>query len=122
MKPTRNRERRSTKHKNTKEKEKKRKKEIFIQINVYQYTESFLFLQVYSVYFKCNKKLIREYPNLFNYTKDIYQIPGISSTVNMEYIRKSYYGGYSPINPYGIIPVGPNIDYSAPHDREKFNA
>ena len=79
-------------------------------------------LQVYSVYFKCNKKLIREYPNLFNYTKDIYQISGISSTVNMEHIRKSYYGGHSPINPYGIIPVGPNIDYNAPHDREKFKA
>jgi len=79
-------------------------------------------LQVYSVYFKCNKKLIREYPNLFNYTKDIYQISGISSTVNMEHIRKSYYGGYSPINPNGIIPVGPNIDYNAPHDREKFKA
>jgi len=73
-------------------------------------------LQVYSVYFKCNKKLIREYPNLFNYTKDIYR------TVNMEHIQKSYYGGHSPINPYGTIPVGPNIDYNAPHDRQKLKA
>ena len=78
--------------------------------------------QVYAVHFKCNKKLLREYPNLFNYTKDIYQIPGISSTVNMEHIRKHYYGSHPSINPYGIIPAGPNIDYNAPHDRERFGA
>uniref|UniRef100_A0ACD5TEI0 Uncharacterized protein n=1 Tax=Avena sativa TaxID=4498 RepID=A0ACD5TEI0_AVESA len=77
------------------------------------------FDEVYAVHFKCNKKLIREYPNLFNYTKDIYQIPGISSTVNMEHIRKHYYGSHPSINPYGIIPAGPNIDYNAPHDRER---
>ncbi|XP_047081542.1 glutathionyl-hydroquinone reductase YqjG-like [Lolium rigidum] len=77
------------------------------------------FDEVYAVHFKCNKKLIREYPNLFNYTKDIYQIPGMSSTVNMEHIRKHYYGSHPSINPYGIIPAGPSIDYNAPHDREK---
>uniref|UniRef100_A0A0D9VFI5 GST C-terminal domain-containing protein n=1 Tax=Leersia perrieri TaxID=77586 RepID=A0A0D9VFI5_9ORYZ len=81
------------------------------------------FDEVYAVHFKCNKRLIREYPNLFNYTKDIYQIPGISSTVKMEHIRKHYYGSHPSINPYGIIPAGPNIDYNAPHDRsEKFGA
>ncbi|XP_020700271.1 uncharacterized protein LOC110112396 [Dendrobium catenatum] len=77
------------------------------------------FDEVYAVHFKCSKKLIREYPNLFNYTKDIYQISGISSTVNMEHIRKGYYGMLS-LNPFGVIPIGPNIDYSAPHDRERF--
>ncbi|XP_037453571.1 glutathionyl-hydroquinone reductase YqjG-like [Triticum dicoccoides] len=77
------------------------------------------FDEVYAVHFKCNKKLLREYPNLFNYTKDIYQIPGINSTVNMEHIRKHYYGSHPSINPYGIIPQGPNIDYNAPHDRER---
>ncbi|CAD6272962.1 unnamed protein product [Miscanthus lutarioriparius] len=92
------------------------------EADVRLFTTLIRFDEVYSVYFKCNKKLIREYSNLFNYTKDIYQISGISSTVNMEHIRKSYYGGHSPINPYGIIPVGPNIDYNAPHDREKFKA
>jgi putative glutathione S-transferase len=80
------------------------------------------FDEVYAVHFKCNKKLLREYPNLFNYTKDIYQIPGISSTVNMEHIRKHYYGSHPSINPYGIIPAGPNIDYNAPHDRERFGS
>ncbi|XP_072985517.1 uncharacterized protein [Typha latifolia] len=78
------------------------------------------FDEVYAVHFKCNKKLLHEYPNLFNYTKDIYQIPGMSSTVNMEHIKKHYYGSHPSINPYGIIPIGPNIDYSSPHDRERF--
>ncbi|GFS41436.1 glutathione S-transferase family protein [Actinidia rufa] len=77
-------------------------------------------MQVYAVHFKCNKKLLREFPNLFNYTKDIFQIPGMSSTVNMEHIKRHYYGSHPSINPFGIIPLGPNIDYSAPHDREKF--
>ncbi|CAH9076248.1 unnamed protein product [Cuscuta epithymum] len=77
------------------------------------------FDEVYAVHFKCNKKLLREYPNLFNYTKDIFQIPGMSSTVNMEHIKKHYYGSHPSINPFGIVPQGPNIDYATPHDREK---
>eukprot|EP01018_Ginkgo_biloba_P034634 Gb_09282 [translate_table: standard] len=78
------------------------------------------FDEVYAVHFKCNKKLIREYPNLFNYTKDIYQIPGISSTVNMDHIKRHYYGSHPSINPYGVVPLGSNIDYSSLHDRARF--
>lgn len=81
-----------------------------------------LSLQVYTVHFKCNKKLLREYPNLFNYTKDIFQIPGTSSTVNMAHIKKHYYGSHPSINPFGIIPIGPSLDYSSPHDRERFQS
>lgn len=80
------------------------------------------FDEVYVVHFKCNKKMLREYPNLFNYTKDIYQIPGMSSTVNMEHIKRHYYGSHPSINPYGIIPLGPGIDYSSPHDRGRFSS
>ncbi|XP_074280604.1 uncharacterized protein LOC141605640 isoform X2 [Silene latifolia] len=80
------------------------------------------FDEVYVVYFKCNKKLVREYPNLFNYTKDIFQVPGMSSTVNMAHIKKHYYGSHPNLNPYGIIPQGPNIGYSSPHDRDRFSS
>ncbi|XP_038893698.1 glutathionyl-hydroquinone reductase YqjG isoform X1 [Benincasa hispida] len=80
------------------------------------------FDEVYAVHFKCNKKLIREYPNLFNYTKDIYQTNGVGSSVNMEHIKKHYYGSHPTINPFGIIPLGPNIDYSSPHDRDRFSS
>lgn len=77
------------------------------------------FDEVYSVYFKLNKRLLREYPNLFNYTKDIYQIPGMSNTVNMYHIKKFYYCSHPNNNPSGVIPVGPDIDYSTPHNRER---
>ncbi|KAI0496610.1 hypothetical protein KFK09_022930 [Dendrobium nobile] len=93
----------------------------FTEADIRLFVTLIRFDEVYAVHFKCNKKLIREYPNLFNYTKDIYQIPGISSTVNMEHIRKSYYGSHPSLNSYGIIPIGPSIDYSTPHDRERFN-
>ncbi|KZV21654.1 glutathione S-transferase omega-like 2-like, partial [Dorcoceras hygrometricum] len=79
------------------------------------------FDEVYAVHFKCNKKLLREYPNIFNYTKDIFQVPGISSTVHMAHIKKHYYGSHPTINPFGIIPQGPNIDYSSSHDRHRFS-
>ncbi|XP_052202394.1 uncharacterized protein LOC127808079 [Diospyros lotus] len=79
------------------------------------------FDEVYAVHFKCNKKLLHEFRNLFNYSKDIYQIPGISSTVKMDHIKRHYYGSHPSINPYGIVPIGPNIDYSAPHDRGRFS-
>ncbi|XP_010052596.2 glutathionyl-hydroquinone reductase YqjG isoform X1 [Eucalyptus grandis] len=79
------------------------------------------FDEVYVVHFKCNKKQLHQYPNLFNYTKDIFQVPGMSSTVNMEHIKRHYYGSHPSINPFGIIPLGPNIDYSSPHDRERFS-
>eukprot|EP00850_Spirogloea_muscicola_P013321 SM000090S24283 [mRNA] locus=s90:49935:51809:- [translate_table: standard] len=79
------------------------------------------FDEVYHNHFRCNRKLIREYPNLFNYTKDIYQQPGIADTVNMMHIKEHYYGSHPSINPFGLVPVGPGIDYNAPHDRaEKF--
>ncbi|XP_042438758.1 glutathionyl-hydroquinone reductase YqjG-like isoform X1 [Zingiber officinale] len=80
------------------------------------------FDEVYTVHFKCNKKLLREYPNLFNYTKDIFQIPGMISTVNMAHIKQHYYGSHPSINPFGIIPIGPSVDYSSPHDRERFRS
>ncbi|XP_044470776.1 glutathionyl-hydroquinone reductase YqjG-like [Mangifera indica] len=79
------------------------------------------FDEVYAVHFKCNQKLIREYQNLFNYTKDIFQIPGMSSTVSMEHIKRHYYGSRPSMDPLGIIPVGPNIDYPSPHNRERFS-
>ncbi|XP_050210883.1 uncharacterized protein LOC126661133 [Mercurialis annua] len=77
------------------------------------------FDEAYAALFNCNEKQLREYPNLFNFTKEIYQIPGISSTVNMVHIKKHYYKSHPEYNPIGIIPAGPKIDFSSPHDRER---
>ena len=81
-----------------------------------------LCVQVFMVYFKCNKKAIHEYPNLLNYLKDIYQIPGMADTVNMKHIKHHFFRSHPSVNPHGIVPAGPGIDYSGPHDRERFSA
>jgi putative glutathione S-transferase len=78
------------------------------------------FDEVYVVHFKCNKKFIREYPNLFNYTKDLFQNPAIGGTVNMYHIKNHYYGSHPSINKYGIVAVGQEIDYTSKHDRDRF--
>ena len=75
---------------------------------------------VYVGHFKCNIKRITDYPNLANYVRDIYQTQNIASTVHMDHIKEHYYASHGTINPTGIVPVGPNIDYTAAHDRDRF--
>jgi putative glutathione S-transferase len=74
--------------------------------------------------FKCNIRRIADYPNLTNYTRELYQIPGIAETFSFDYAKMNYYG-IERVNPNGIIPVGP-VDqegfYSVPHDRARFPA
>ena len=90
-----------------------------------QYTEADIrffvtlirFDAVYVQHFKCNKYKISDYPNLENYTREIYQIPGISETVNFWHIKNHYCRSHSGINPYGIVPLGPIVDYTLPHNR-----
>ena len=75
---------------------------------------------VYVGHFKCNLKRIAGYPNLSNYVRDLYQQPGIAQTVRMDHIKGHYYASHDTINPTRIVPVGPDIDYGAPHDRGRF--
>jgi len=72
---------------------------------------------VYYSHFKCNLRRLADYHNLTNYTRDIYQMPGVAETVDIPRIKLGYYGGMRNRNPSGIIPVGPELDFSAPHDR-----
>ncbi len=74
---------------------------------------------VYYTHFKCNRLHIYEYPNLGNYLKELYQVPGVSGTCNFDHIKEHYYKSHKMVNPYGIIPVGPVIDLSGSHDRER---
>ena len=76
---------------------------------------------VYVGHFKCNLHRIVDYPNLWGYLRDLYQVPGIADTVAIEYIKMHYYGSHDTINPTFIIPVGPDIDFNAPHDRERLS-
>jgi putative glutathione S-transferase len=75
---------------------------------------------VYYGHFKCNLRRIIDYPNLSNYLRDLYQQPGIAGTVNMDHIKRHYYGSQRNVNPTGIVPLGPRLDFLAPHDRDRF--
>ena len=72
---------------------------------------------VYVGHFKCNIRRIVDYPNLWGYLRDLYQVPGISETVSIEHIKAHYYTSHANINPTRIIPVGPLLDFNAAHDR-----
>lgn len=74
---------------------------------------------VYVGHFKCNKKRILDYKNLWGYLCDLYQQPGIAETVDSEYSKRHYYGSHDTINPHLIVPIGPEVDYSQPHDRAR---
>lgn len=75
---------------------------------------------VYYSHFKCNLRRIADYPNLSNYTRDLYQVPGVAETVNIDHIKRHYFASHRQINPTGIVPLGPALDFTAPHDRARF--
>lgn len=75
---------------------------------------------VYYGHFKCNLKRIVDYPNLSNYFRDLYQRPGISETINMDHIKRHYYGSHESVNPTRIVPKGPVLTYNMAHDRNRF--
>ena len=81
------------------------------------FTTLIRFDAVYVTHFKCNIRRIIDYPNLWAYTREIYQMPGIAETVNMEHIKRHYFESHRSINPLGIVPLGPDLDFDVPHGR-----
>ncbi len=77
---------------------------------------------VYVGHFKCNRRRLIDYQNLWGYVCDLYQTPGVADTVDLDYIKRHYYGSHTTINPTGIVPIGPDIDYAATHERARFSA
>ena len=77
---------------------------------------------VYYGHFKCNLRRIADYPNLSNYLRELYQVAGIAGTVNMDHIKRHYYGSHRRINPTGVVPKGPLLDLSRPHCRARLTA
>eukprot|EP00397_Hematodinium_sp_SG-2012_P039037 GEMP01042558.1.p1 GENE.GEMP01042558.1~~GEMP01042558.1.p1 ORF type:complete len:339 (+),score=81.18 GEMP01042558.1:157-1173(+) len=80
------------------------------------------FDEIYVVYFKTNKKTIAEYPNLLNYCRELYQIPGIGGSVNMTHCKVHYFSSHPSLNTYAIVPAGPDFmgNLKQPHDRARF--
>ncbi len=84
------------------------------------FTTLFRFDVVYYGLFKCNQRRIQDYQNLGAYLRDIYQLPGVAETCDLESVKRDYYGNLFPLNPGGIIPCGPDItNLLAPHNRER---
>jgi len=79
------------------------------------------FDSVYHGHFKCNSRRIVDYKNLQGYLMDLYQQPGIAATVNFDHIKRHYYYTHDDINPTRIVPIGPALDLSLPHGRERLS-
>ncbi|MBW4961802.1 glutathione S-transferase family protein [Sulfitobacter sp. CW3] len=75
------------------------------------------FDNVYHLHFKCNRKRITDFPNLWAFTRELYQVPGVADTVRMDHIVRHYHYSHDTINPNRIIPINPDIDFNAPHGR-----
>ena len=81
------------------------------------FTTMVRFDPVFHTHFKCNRKWLREYPNLWGWTRELYQIPGVAGTVDFDHIVRHYHYSHATINPYRIIPINPVIDWMEPHRR-----
>lgn len=83
------------------------------------FTTLIRFDAVYVGHFKCNLRRIEDYPNLSNYLRELYQMPGIAETVDFHAIKLHYYGSHEMINPAGVVPLGPALDFHRKHDRAR---
>jgi putative glutathione S-transferase len=86
--------------------------DVLTEADICMFTTLYRFDAVYYVHFKCNVRHIWDYPNLWSYLKRIYQHPGVKETCNLEHIKLHYYQSHPHINPSGIVPTGPAIDFS----------
>lgn len=82
------------------------------------FTTLIRFDAVYHGHFKCNRQRLEDYSALSSYVRDVYQLPGVSVTVDFEHIKTHYYASHGTINPTGVVPLGPDIDYARPHGRD----
>lgn len=83
------------------------------------FTTLFRFDTVYYPLFKCNRRRIQDYPQLSSYLRDLYQQPGVADTCDLNAVKRDYFSNLFPLNPGGIVPLGPDLDLWAPHDRER---
>ncbi|HUF45519.1 MAG TPA: glutathione S-transferase family protein [Aestuariivirgaceae bacterium] len=88
----------------------------FTEADIRLFTTLVRFDPVYHGHFKCNVRRIVDYPNLWALTREIYQMPEVRKTVNFDHIKRHYYMSHRSVNPTGIVPVGPAIDFDAPID------
>ncbi|KHA69843.1 glutathionyl-hydroquinone reductase YqjG [Pseudomonas chlororaphis] len=93
--------------------------EYLTEADVRLFTTIIRFDAVYHGHFKCNLRRIADYPNLSNWLREMYQMPGIAETVDFQHIKNHYYGSHKTINPTGVVPKGPEQDFTVAHDRAR---
>ncbi len=93
--------------------------EVVTEADLALFTTLLRFDPVYFGHFKCNLRRIADYPQLSNYLRDIYQLPGVAALCRIDHIKEHYYRSHPSINPTRIVPVGPRLDLPAPHDRSR---
>jgi putative glutathione S-transferase len=93
--------------------------DVFSEADIRLFTTLVRFDSVYHGHFKCNIRRLADYRNLWAYTRDIFQIPGVAATVNFAHIKRHYYQSHQRINPTGIVPIGPLLDFDEPAERGK---
>jgi putative glutathione S-transferase len=94
----------------------------FTEADICFFTTLLRFDPVYHYHFKCNIRRILDYPALFAYLRDIYQMPGVAELCNFDHIKRHYFTSHPHLNPNGIVPVGPLVDLMAPHQRGRLAA
>jgi putative glutathione S-transferase len=87
------------------------------EADVRLFTTLVRFDSVYVTHFKTNLRRVIDYPNIWGFTRDIYQLPGIAETVDMAHIKSHYFESHIHINPFGIVPDGPLLNFDEPHGR-----
>ncbi|WP_346831930.1 glutathione S-transferase family protein [Pseudomonas abietaniphila] len=95
--------------------------EYLTEADVRLFTTLIRFDAVYHGHFKCNLRRIADYPNLSNWLREMYQLPGVADTVDFVHIKHHYYASHATINPTGVVPKGPEQDFSREHDRERLS-
>lgn len=91
------------------------------EADVCLYTTLVRFDLVYYSHFKCNLRRLQSYPNLWGYVRDLYQTPAFRETTKLDHIKVHYYWSQTTVNPSRIVPMGPDLDFDAPHDRARLS-
>lgn len=89
------------------------------EADIAMFTTLVRFDSVYHTHFKCNRQLVREFDALWPYLRDLYTTPGFGDTTHLDHITEHYYTTHTSVNPTRIVPIGPDLDFEAPHDRDR---
>ncbi len=93
--------------------------DVFTEADVALFTTLLRFDVVYYSHFKCNVRRLQDYPNLWGFVRDVYQMPAVRRTCRLDHIKTHYYWSQTTVNPHRIVPVGPTLDLDAPHERAR---